>query len=401
MRSLLACRHCGTLQSLPPRPKGVFDCAVCKVGLERLTGRSLDGALATALSALLLLLPANGLTFLTTSLFGGTERSRLASSVTVLWSQGWPALGLAVGLFVIVLPIVRFSVLVFVLANLRLGRHPPGLGRLFRLSNSLQTWAMADVFLLAFLIAYSRIAATVTTEIGPGALCFLAAGLLTLLSRATLDKRAIWRLIGREDALPPGEPAISCDGCDLIVSARMAGSECPRCAHVVRARRSNGVARALALSMAAILFYAPANILPFATLPINLKPTSYNIIGGVADLMDARLYALAGLVFLASFIIPMAKLTAIAWFIYSVRTQSKKGLVLKTRIYQLVDEAGRWSMVDPLTVACFVPVVRFNTLLTARAEAAAPFFAGVVVLTIFAAKAFDPRQMWDVAESPA
>ena len=97
----------------------------------------------------------------------------------------------------------------------------------------------------------------------------------------------------------------------------------------------------------------------------------------------------------------MLNLTAVAWFIYSVRSHSPRRLVLKTRLYQLVDEIGRWSMVDPLTVACFVPVVHYNALLTGRADAAAPFFTGVVIMTILAAKTFDPRLMWDVAEPHA
>ncbi len=394
---MLACRHCGTLQAPPPRPVAALDCAVCRVGLERFTWRSLDGALATSLAALVMLLPANGLTFLTTTLFGAVEHSRLISSVTVLWRDGWPALAVAVGLFVIVLPLVRFTLLVSVLGALRLERPFGGIGRVFRWSNSLQTWAMADVFLLAFLVAYSRVAATVTVLVGPGALCFLAAGVLTLLSRATLDKRRIWDLIDPQGPVDPRLDAISCEGCDLLVPARMAGATCPRCARRLRARRTDAVGRAAAFSLAALIAYAPANLLPFATLPINLQPTSYTIIGGVHDLLDANLYGLALLVFIASFLIPIAKLTVIAWLIYSVRSHSTKRLVGKTRLYQLVEEIGRWSMVDPLTLACFVPIVRFNTLLSARADAAAPFFAAVVILTILATKAFDPRLMWDVA----
>jgi paraquat-inducible protein A len=367
------------------------------VSIERISWRSLEGALATALAALLLLLPANQLTFLTTTLFGAEEHSHLFSSVAVLWAQGWPVLAMGICLFVIVLPPIRFGLLVYVLAKLRFGRVEPHLGRLFRWSNSLQTWAMVDVFLLAFLVAYSRIAATVTVAIGPGAVCFLGAGLLTLLTRAALDKRAVWRLIGPETPPPPGAPAISCGGCDLVLPGAMAGRSCPRCAAPLRARHADGVGRASALSLAALIFYAPANILPFASIPINLNPTPYTIIGGVHDLIEAHLWGLAFLVFLASFLIPIAKLFGLAWFVHSVLARSTRRLVLKTRVYQLVDEMGRWSMVDPLTVACFVPVVRFNALLTAKAEAAAPFFAGVVVLTILAAKAFDPRLMWDAA----
>jgi paraquat-inducible protein A len=58
-------------------------------------------------------------------------------------------------------------------------------------------------------------------------------------------------------------------------------------------------------------------------------------------------------------------------------------------------------MVDPFTIACFVPVMQFNAVLYGRAGAAAPAFTGVVVLTIIAAMAFDPRLIWDAAERRA
>jgi paraquat-inducible protein A len=379
----------------------VLDCHVCGLNLERLTGRSLDWALAMSLTALLLLFPANGLPFLTTTLFGASEHSRLISSASVLWGEGWPAMAIVITLLVMILPIVRFGLLTAVLGALRLGSRPVWLGRVFRWSNDLQTWAMADVFLVAFLIAYARLAATVMVSLGPGAFCLIGAGLFILLSRATLDKAAIWRMILPQPPLPRAAVVISCEGCGLLTSGSELRKPCPRCGKVLEARKKNAVVRAAALTTAAIIFYAPANILSIATIPINLTPTVYNILGGVIDLAGAHLYGLAGLIFLVSFAIPILKLTAMAWFIYAVRSHARKAPVLKTRLFQFVDEIGRWSMVDPFTIAAFVPVVRFNSLLTARAESAAPFFTAVVILTILAAKVFDPRLMWDVSEAHA
>jgi len=71
--------------------------------------------------------------------------------------------------------------------------------------------------------------------------------------------------------------------------------------------------------------------------------------------------------------------------------------VLKTRVYKIVEEIGRWSMVDPFVIACFVPVMQYNNFIYGRAEPAAPAFAAVVILTMIAARTFDPRLMWDAA----
>jgi len=351
-----------------------------------------------SLAALLLLLPANGLPFLTTRLFGASEHSHLISSAKILWNEGWPAVAVVVTLFVMVLPIMRFVILTAVLGSLRLGLRPAWLGPAFRWSNELQTWAMADVFLVAFLIAYARLAATVTVILGAGSYCLIAAGIFILLSRATLDKAAIWRMIQPQPPLPAAMAVISCDGCGLLTPVSELKKPCPRCDKTLEARKKNAVGRAAALTLAAVLVYLPANVFPIATIPINLRPTAYNILGGVIDLTAAHLYSLAGVVFVASFAIPILKLTAMAWFIYAVRSHARKAPVMKTRLFQFVDEIGRWSMVDPFTIAAFVPVVRFNSLLTARAEMAAPFFTAVVILTILAAKVFDPRLMWDVSE---
>ncbi len=397
LTDLLSCQYCATVHALRPVRAAVIDCHVCGSGLERLTGRSLDRALAMSVTALVLLLPANGLPFLTTRLFGAAEHSHLISSAQILWNEGWPGVAVVITLLVMVLPIMRFCLLTAVLGALRLGWRPPWLGPTFRWSNELQTWAMADVFLVAFLIAYARLAATVSVTLGPGAYCLIAAGIFILLSRATLDKAAIWRMIQAQPPLPAAA-VISCDGCGLLTPASEVRKPCPRCDKTLEARKKNSVGRASALTLAAVLVYVPANVFPIATIPINLRPTAYNILGGVIDLAGAHLYGLAGVVFIASFAIPILKLTAMAWFIYAVRSHARKAPVLKTRLFQFVDEIGRWSMVDPFTIAAFVPVVRFNTLLTARAEMAAPFFTAVVILTILAAKVFDPRLMWDVSE---
>jgi paraquat-inducible protein A len=398
MTHLLSCRHCATVHSLQARRVAAFDCHVCGLGLERLTGRSLDRALATSIAALVLLLPANGLPFLTTRLFGAAEHSHLISSAEVLWNEGWPGVAVVVALLVMILPILRFALLTAVLGALRLGLRPHWLGPVFRASNELQTWAMADVFLVAFLIAYARLAATVSVALGPGAYCLIGAGLLILLSRATLDKAAIWRLIQPQPPVSAQAGVISCDGCGLLAPMSALRTPCPRCDKTLEARKKNAVGRAAALTLAAVVVYLPANVYPIATIPINLRPTAYNILGGVIDLAGAHLYGLAGVVLVASFVIPILKLTAMAWFIHAVRSHARKAPVLKTRLFQFVDEIGRWSMVDPFTIAAFVPVVRFNALLTARAETAAPFFTAVVILTILAAKVFDPRLMWDVSE---
>ena len=43
----------------------------------------------------------------------------------------------------------------------------------------------------------------------------------------------------------------------------------------------------------------------------------------------------------------------------------------------------------------------YNQFILARAEPGAPFFTGVVVLTMLASRSFDPRRLWDSAPAEA
>jgi paraquat-inducible protein A len=52
-------------------------------------------------------------------------------------------------------------------------------------------------------------------------------------------------------------------------------------------------------------------------------------------------------------------------------------------------------MVDIYVVTILVALVHLGNLATIRAEPGAVFFGAVVVVTMLAAEAFDPRLIWD------
>jgi paraquat-inducible protein A len=410
-RQRIECPNCGLLQlgGACMRREITF-CCRCGTPLVRRVFKSLDATLAGSIAILLLLIPAMLEPFLTTSAFGATRTSVLPMSASFLWREGWPLLALLVCLFVMVFPIVRFGALTAVLLAIRTGQRPAWLGFAFRVANSLQTWAMLDVFLLGMAVAYARLRVSIHVTIDAGAFCFVAAAVLSLFVRATLDKAQVWRLIApggsplpsnltpASDPVAPAAATVACVDCGLLRPADCCGDRCPRCTAVIRERQPESIARSSALTIAAALLYLPANLYPIATIPIDVTPTAYTVIGGVFDLAESHLLGLALLVFCASFAIPLLKMAGLSWCIAAVLRRSNRGLLARTRVYRIIEELGRWSMVDPLTIACFVPVLHFNGLIDGRAEPAATPFAAVVILTTLASKFFDPRLMWDAAE---
>lgn len=55
-------------------------------------------------------------------------------------------------------------------------------------------------------------------------------------------------------------------------------------------------------------------------------------------------------------------------------------------------------MIDVYVATMLTALVQFGNLMNIRAGAGAIAFATVVVLTIFAAKSFDPRLIWDAID---
>ena len=395
----IACPDCGTLQHLPVLRRGdVAVCPRCGARLERVNARSIAAALGCALTTLLLLLPANLLPLLSLNLAGMTHRTLLGSGVIALAAQGWLLLALVVGLCAVVLPFVRFGLLVAALGSVHLRLGWRWQGAAFRWAILLDRWAMPDVFLIACVVGYARVRSQAAIiHVDAGGYCFIGAALMAMLARALLDRRSVWRAIAAEQEVPEGAAVLSCAVCNLVQPLDEEGRPCPRCGLTLRARWPGSWERTVALVVAALLLYVPANLYPMDLTRYLGHTQSYRIVDGVMALFGAGLWPLGVLVSCTSIGIPVAKLLGLGWCVLAVRTRSRRFLLLRTRIYRMIDEAGRWSSVDPFIIAVLVPLMHLRSLVTTQAGGAATAFVAVVMLTMIASRGFDPRLMWDAA----
>lgn len=398
---VVACPDCGTIQRIPAlEGGGSLACAACGRVLERATGRSLDASLACAVATFALLFPANLMTLLRVSILGAERHSVLASGALVMWRQGWALLGLGVMLQGVLLPFLRFGLLALVLAQLRAGRRGGWLGRGFRWSERLDLWAMPDVYLIGCAVGYSRVAPFLPVRIGAGGWCFIGAAFLSLVTRAAIDRRAVWQRIA-DPVAPPGPDAIACTECHLVAGAEREGAPCARCGARLHARKPFAIPRAAALIAAGMLLYPVANVIAMSAQYRLGHRVPHTIFDGVMQLLRAGFWPLAAVIFTTSVAIPLVKLLGLTWCMVSVHYGSRRRLLFRTRLYRFVHEVGRWSNVDVFTIALFLPLMQFPPFLVVRADGGATAFLAVIVLTMFAARAFDPRLMWDAARRAA
>jgi len=395
------CPDCGLAQNLPVVPHhSVAACARCGGTLLRRIPGGVNAALALALAAALLLIPANFLPLMDVS-FEGAERQNLTiNGLTSLWDGGYPSLGIMVAAFSVAAPALWLAALVPSLILVWSRENPRWLGWLFRQAEWLRPWAMTEVYLLGSLVAYSRIKDVATVEISTGGWCFVAFALTILAIDSVLDRRVIWQTIG-PDALAGTDTSdvIDCLDCGLIAPSDAEGGFCPRCAARLHRRKPGSFAKTAALTSAAFFLYILANILPVLSIIRFGREEPSTIFSGVRELIESGLWPLAIIVFLASIAVPLVKLTGLTWFLLAIRRGFTQQVMARTRLYRFVEGIGRWSNIDVFMISILTSLVQFGTLTRVEAEPGAVAFAAVVLLTMLASRAFDSRLMWDLVES--
>lgn len=203
----------------------------------------------------------------------------------------------------------------------------------------------------------------------------------------------------------------SCRTCGRVSSctpALPAGQvlRCPRCDTPLHHRQPRSIEQAWAYTLAALVLYVPANVLPVMTTVSVTGVESHTILGGIHELWLNRDWLLALIVFVASVGVPIVKLVSMVMLLVTAQRRSAWCPRERTTLYRALDAVGHWSMLDVFVVVLLVGMIRFPPFAGVEPEAGLLAFGAVVVLTILAVSSFDPRLIWpdpadNVPPSPA
>jgi paraquat-inducible protein A len=402
-RRIVECHDCGLRQDLGAVPPGmVAECRRCGGVLLSVPVNSLDRSFALTVTGLVLIVVANTLPFMSLSIQGRVQQASLVTGAIEFVQQGlWPLA--AVVLFTSVLaPLLKLGATGYVLLGLRLPRPPSDLPLVYRWLRSLHPWSMIEVYLLGVFVAYVKLVDLARIEIGIA--CY-ALGILLLVMVAIdfmLSPELVWRRMEerglvRRPVAEKGKPLLLCETCNALSSVGPQSTACPRCGAHRHFRKPNSVARAWALLVTAMILYIPANVYPVMTVISFGSGEPDTILSGVKALFFAGMWPLALLVFFASITVPVLKIVGLALLLLWTQRGSRWRLRDRTVVYRIVEAVGRWSMIDIFMLSILAGLVRLGRIATITPGIGAVSFAAVVIITMFAAAAFDPRLMWDAA----
>jgi paraquat-inducible protein A len=198
------------------------------------------------------------------------------------------------------------------------------------------------------------------------------------------------------------EALVACKICGVVqlVGPLPPGTvaECVRCGAVLTRPKANSLGRTAAFSLAALIFYAPANIYPILQMDLYGAHSENTVVDGAVSLFQRGQVLVAAIVFLASVLIPFLKLLGLFYLVATTKLRSRRRRRERTWIYRALDAIGPWAMLDVFLLAILVSLVKLGELATVAPGRGLLPFTAVVVLTILATISFDPALIWDAPD---
>jgi paraquat-inducible protein A len=188
---------------------------------------------------------------------------------------------------------------------------------------------------------------------------------------------------------------MSCHHCGTVWQGAEDGEPCGRCGTRLHTRKPDSIRRTWALLIAACILYIPANMLPVMITRSLFGTQNDTILSGVIYFWVTGAYGLAAIVFIASFLVPLFKLTALILLVVLAQRRSDWRRQERAKLYRALEVIGRWSMLDVFVVSLLAGLVRIQGFAEITAGVGIGAFGAVVVLTMLASLSFDPRLNWD------
>ncbi len=175
-------------------PREATACKLCGKPLHSRTPKSIQATTAHLITAILCYFPANFLPIMQTTQLGQVKDSTILGGVIVLWELGAYPTAAVIFAASVMIPIAKIFALGWLCWSARFGSPQPAepQTRLYRTIETIGSWSMIDVFVVAMLVALVQFGGLLTIAPGPAALAFCGMVVFTMFAAHAFDSRLLW-----------------------------------------------------------------------------------------------------------------------------------------------------------------------------------------------------------------
>lgn len=191
-------------------------------------------------------------------------------------------------------------------------------------------------------------------------------------------------------------PVVACHDCDLLnrlPEGLHATLLCARCGAVLRRHRPNGIDRALALTLAALILFVIANCFPFLALKSGGFVQETALLTGIRELWRQELYGLATLVLLTCVLVPLGQMTGLLYILAPLRWNRPAPGAM--RVFRLVQHIAPWGMMEVFMLGILVALVKLGRMATIVPGTSVVAFGLLIFIMAGAVSSLDPPLIWE------
>lgn len=189
---------------------------------------------------------------------------------------------------------------------------------------------------------------------------------------------------------------IACHDCDLLMPRPNVPeghfAHCPRCGSTLISARPNSIERTLALSLAGLILFLPANLYPLLSLEaLGLRQTE-TVFSSAMSLYTDGLWLVSLLILLFAIIVPLVKLLLLFYVSASLLGgELWRGTAMAFRSYQHLDE---WGMLEVYLLGIVVSVVKLIDVASVEPGLGVYSLTALILITLLSSTMLDRDLFW-------
>ena len=199
LAELMGCIRCDALYRA--ETPGFGQQAVCKrchtvlARPRRFAGMRI---IAYSAATMVLVVAAAFLPFLRIERLGLGNSASILDAVLVFSGERLALLAVAMAALILLVPILRMALTLYVLVPLVFDRDPaPRAREAFRLSERLRPWSMAEIFAIGCAVSLVKVSDLARVEFGPAFWMFAAAVVVIVLQERVMCSWSVWNALDR------------------------------------------------------------------------------------------------------------------------------------------------------------------------------------------------------------
>ncbi len=192
----------------------------------------------------------------------------------------------------------------------------------------------------------------------------------------------------------------ACPDCDLLLEKAEAPTGysvvCPRCGKTLSRSSAASISKVLALSIAGLLLYLPAMLLPLMTFKSFGFSGSANILESILNFYRNDYYFVSVMVLLSAVVFPLILLTTIFYITYQL--QRKKYPSALRSLFRLHLHLEEWAMIEVYLLGILVTIIKMSGTSNIDYHSGILCFSCLVLITLAISTIVDRDHFWQIIE---